>query len=200
MYAKRIGFVLAAALLVSIRVEARTVTAVWDANTDELTAGYRLHWDNQPNGGGDGYAFSVDVGNATSHEVDLIPGSTYYFVVTAYDAGGLDGPPSNEAFVTLPNEPPVLTNPGAQTSAWNANVSLQLVANDPDGDPLTYLATNLPPSLRIDPSSGTISGVVTAAVGMFTVTVTASDGAAQHQESFEWRITPVDVGVRPLGF
>src|SRR5688572_18501001 len=145
MYAKRIGFVLAAVLLVSIRAEARTVTAVWDANTDELTVGYRLHWDNQPNGGGDGYAFSVDVGTATSHDVDLIPGSTYYFVVTAYDAGGLDGPPSNEAFVTLPNEPPVLTNPGSQRSAWNANVSLQLVANDPDGDPLTYLATNLPP-------------------------------------------------------
>src|SRR5688572_18434699 len=116
MYAKRIGSILAAVLLVSTCVEARSVTAVWDANTDGVTVGYRLYWESQPQGGGDGYTFSADVGNATSHQVDLIPGATYYFVVTAYDSSGYEGPPSHEAFITLPNDPPSLTNPGMQTS------------------------------------------------------------------------------------
>lgn len=73
-------------------------------------------------------------------------------------------------------------------------MSLQLVASDPNGDPLTYLATGLPPSPRVDPSTGTISGVVSAS-GLFRITATASDGAARDVESFDWLVTPVRVGL-----
>lgn len=200
MYAKRFGFIITAALLISTRVEAKTVTAAWDPNTDQVTAGYRLYWDNQPQGGSDGaYAFSADVGTATSHQVNLLPGSTYYFVVTAYDSDGQEGPPSAEAFVALPNEPPSLTNPGRQTSVMGDNVSLQLIASDPNGDPLTYMATGLPPSLTIDPSTGRISGVVSSVAGRYTVTATVSDGAAQDRETFEWVIAPVGILSGPVG-
>jgi hypothetical protein len=39
-------------------------------------------------------------------------------------------------------------------------VSFTAAATDPDGQALTYSATGLPPGIVIDPSDGTISGVV----------------------------------------
>ena len=42
--------------------------------------------------------------------------------------------------VTPVNDPPVVTNPGAQTNAEGDTVSLQIVASDVDGPALTYSA------------------------------------------------------------
>ena len=54
--------------------------------------------------------------------------------------------------------PPVLGQPAAQSSALNANVSLPLVASDPEGKKLTFTATGLPSGLSINSASGVISG------------------------------------------
>ena len=43
---------------------------------------------------------------------------------------------------------PVLTNPGDRTNAEGATIALQMMASDPDSDPLTYSATGLPPGSR----------------------------------------------------
>ncbi len=44
------------------------------------------------------------------------------------------------------NLPPTLTQPANQTSAANATVSLALAGSDPEGAPLAYSATGLPPA------------------------------------------------------
>jgi fibronectin type 3 domain-containing protein len=71
-----------------------TVTLRWDKSPDRGVKGYRLHY---------GTTSSrtnwklVDVGNVATHTLsNLVPGKTYYCVVTAYNRAGRDSPPSNE--------------------------------------------------------------------------------------------------------
>ncbi|MEO1655521.1 MAG: putative Ig domain-containing protein, partial [Bacteroidota bacterium] len=61
------------------------------------------------------------------------------------------------------NNPPVVTNPGSQTSSEGQSVNLQIVANDGDSDQnqsLSYNASNLPAGLNINNNSGLISGTI----------------------------------------
>jgi hypothetical protein len=51
----------------------------------------------------------------------------------------------------------------------------QVTASDPEGTALTYSASNLPASLNINSSTGLISGTVTGAAGVYTITVTVKD-------------------------
>ena len=67
------------------------------------------------------------------------------------------------------NQSPDLVNPGSQSNGEGDNVNLQLMATDPEGDPLTWIADLLPPGLVID-GSGSISGAVAAgALGSYRV-------------------------------
>ncbi len=91
--------------------------------------------------------------------------------------------------IVVVNQSPQLTDPGAQTSLLNAVVSLPVVANDPENDPITFSATGLPTGLTISTTSGVISGSVTAA-GTYSVTVRASDGiSAPGTASFTWNVS-----------
>ncbi len=61
----------------------------------------------------------------------------------------------------------------------NAEIDISKAFTDPDGDPLAFSATGLPPGLTIDPVMGVISGEIAvgaAEEGPYTVTVTADDG------------------------
>ena len=121
-------------------------------------------------------------------------GSPYTAIVTATD-GSLS---HNQTFVwtiTNVNRAPVVTNPGDQTHAEGQTVSLQVVASDPDLDPLTYSASGLPAGLDIHPTSGLITGTVdyAAASGSpYTVIVTATDGSLSHNQTLVWTITNVN--------
>lgn len=96
------------------------------------------------------------------------------------------------------NRPPVLTNPGNQTSNVAATINLPLSAIDPDGDTLTYSATGLPAGLAINSSSGVISGApTTASTANVTVSVTDNRGGAASQ-SFTWTINPPALSINPL--
>jgi hypothetical protein len=81
-----------------------SVQLAWDANmltgdpnTD--TVGYRLHI-----GATSGnYDQVIDLGSATTATVsNLISGSSYYFVVGAYNAAGVEGPNSDEVSYSAP--------------------------------------------------------------------------------------------------
>ena len=123
-------------------LEASPVTVAWDANSEP--DGYVVYYGTAPGV----YTVSVDVGNQTSWQFDLVAGEKYYFAVRAYDSAGLYSALSNE--VSAVAGEPSLTNPGNQSDAEGTAITLALVASDPDGDTLSYSATGLPPGLSVD--------------------------------------------------
>jgi YVTN family beta-propeller protein len=88
---------------------------------------------------------------------------------------------------------PVLTSPGNQSSTWGSPLSLQLVATDPNSDPLTYSASGLPPGLAINPATGAIAGVPNVS-GTYTVVLAASDGFNSASATITWTVA----GAAPL--
>jgi sugar lactone lactonase YvrE len=89
--------------------------------------------------------------------------------------------------VTTPNSPPTIQPITNRQGLVGDVVSLQVSASDPNGDPISYSATNLPPGLSIGQTSGTITGTLGSA-GFYTATVTVSDGPQQASTSFDWNV------------
>lgn len=125
---------------------------------------------------------------------------------TAYFAGAIDEVVLHHAPLSQPdilalrdlrhatsilpsNQPPQITNPGAQSTVAGSVVSLPVIANDPENNPITFSATGLPTGLTISASSGVISGTAGTA-GNFTTTVSASDGInPPSTATFAWNIS-----------
>ena len=55
-----------------------------------------------------------------------------------------------ESSAPLPNNPPVVTNPGNQSGFTGMAVNLAIAASDADGEALTFSATGLPGGLAIN--------------------------------------------------
>jgi hypothetical protein len=175
--------VAALAILSSRTAAADTLTLAWDPNPEPEVLGYVVRVGTEPGV----YSKKVDVGKTTTWTfADAVAGQRYCFVVAAYAAEVGEGPNSAEV-CGMSNTPPVFTNPGAQTSNVGQSVSLQLRATDPEGMPITYGASSLPPGLSIAASTGLISGVTTTA-GTYTVQATASDGVLVASVSFTWTV------------
>jgi YVTN family beta-propeller protein len=86
------------------------------------------------------------------------------------------------------NGTPAITAIGDQNTIVSTATNLQVIANDPDGQSLTYSATGLPPGLSINTSTGLISGTP-ATQGSYTVNLTVSDsGGANAATNFLWTI------------
>ncbi len=71
-------------------------------------------------------------------------------------------------------------------------IDVGLVFTDPDGDPLTYTATGLPPGLFIDPDIGVITGMLepdASQGGPYSVTVTSTDPDGDTATTtFNWAV------------
>ncbi len=93
------------------------------------------------------------------------------------------------------NDPPVTTGIARQADVDGETVSLPTAPSfsDPDGDPLTFAATGLPPGLSIDPATGLISGTLSpdaSDASPFTVTVFATDpSGATVSTVFLWDVS-----------
>lgn len=88
------------------------------------------------------------------------------------------------------NRAPVVSNPGAQSSARGSAVTLDITASDPDGQPVTFSASGLPLGLSISQSTGRISGTISmSAAASYSTTVIASDGQLQGSTTFTWTTT-----------
>ena len=74
-----------------------TVTVTWNANTEADLQGYRVYVGTRSGA----RTQSFDVGNVTSTRLTLPLGSTYFFVVTAYDKTGNESAPSGELSKSL---------------------------------------------------------------------------------------------------
>lgn len=83
-------------LSVKTKPETVTVALAWDPNVDQVT-GYKLYRGLSPGN----YSEVRDVGNLTTTSWSgLQYGTTYYFVVTAYNDAALESVPSNEVSYT----------------------------------------------------------------------------------------------------
>ena len=116
----------------------------------------------------------------------IVPG---YWMLFALDGQGTPSI-SKTMRIAIPSVPTV-AGPGDQSSTIGDAVALQIEAVDVDGDPLSFGAEGLPAGLQIDADTGLIAGTPTA-VGLFPVSVTASDGVDQGQVEFDWEITAVE--------
>ena len=166
---------------------ADSINLLWDPTSGLV--GYMVHvrtesgWDTQ----------HFDAGSATEFTFpSAIAGQRYCFAVSAYLlTSALEGPNSAEV-CGYSDAPPTLDEPGNPFSTVNQPTSLQLAGLDPDGRPLTYGATGLPPGLSVMASTGLISGMVTD-LGTYTVTAWASDGVLSASQVFSWTITATPV-------
>ena len=129
--------------------------------------------------------------------------SPYSVTVTVTD--GVNPVPVNFSWtITEPvNNPPIVTNPGAQSSIEGNAVSLQINATDPESQPLTYGATGLPAGLSINTANGLISGTVAtgaSSASPYSVTVTVTDGVNPVPVNFSWTVNPVPAGPQVTTF
>jgi hypothetical protein len=143
--------------------------------------------------GAAGLPAGLELDAATGHIFGTVVASTAPFLrhvvtVAAVDAAGHIS--SVQFYWTVStNHSPIATGPGNQTNVRGDAVELQINAVDPDSDRLQYLATNLPPGLKIDAASGIISGTVApTAAGAFDVSVAVSDGRLLTTVAFAWHI------------
>ena len=168
-------------LIAPASVEARPIALAWDPNPEPEVTGYTLSYGTQPGV----YTNSVNVGNLISYQIDL-PGTQYYFAISAYTAAGLTSPMSAEV---AESSVIALTNPGDQNDAPGFTVSVQLAAT---GAPISYTATNLPGGLSINSSTGRISGTIgsgAAASSPYLVSASASNAAGNKSSvQFTWTV------------
>jgi hypothetical protein len=183
----RVVFITVLVLSAALRTQAATLA--WDPNPEPDIAGYRVSYGTQSGN----HTVSIEVGNVTTYEFLPPQSQRYYIVVQARNTAGLLGPKSNEVMYDAQapaNLPPSLTQPANQSSVQHTSVTLALTATDPEGAPLTFSATGLPPGLNINSATGHIAGTVTTA-GDFTVTATVSDGSLATSRTFSWMVSPL---------
>jgi RHS repeat-associated protein len=85
-----------------------------------------------------------------------------------------------------PNQSPAITSVPVQQATVGQLYQYQVVAADPDGDPVTYALSSGPAGMKIDPATGLVQWTPTAAqVGPNVVTLAAVDPAdARGMEQF----------------
>ncbi|MCF6354202.1 MAG: putative Ig domain-containing protein [Candidatus Polarisedimenticolaceae bacterium] len=112
------------------------------------------------------------------------------FVYTVADESGLQDSATVTITVNAVNDPPVVTNPGEQINAENANINLPIVVNDIDSATFSYLTTDLPSGLSINPVTGVITGILGyETAGVHSSTVTVHDGIDNTDISVVWTVS-----------
>jgi len=85
---------------------------------------------------------------------------------------------------------PVVNNPGNQKNKPGEIISLQIIASDPEGEDISFVAQNLPSNLEINLVSGEITGEIAEfaiLASPYNVTVTVTDESANStQIDFTW--------------
>ena len=146
--------------------------------------------------GADEFGASAPDGTLITGTLDAAAaaGSPYQVALVVTDGQGGSATAGFTWTVADDNGAPSLTHPGNnRTDAEGDLLSLQVEATDPDGDALTYGATNLPPGLTIDPATGVIGGTIafTAAAGSpYATVLTVSDAlGATATTGCTWTVT-----------
>ena len=182
------------AALATLHSLADTLTLAWDASTDPTVVGYNVYYGVASRT----YTNMINVGDVTTVTIsNLVPGVTYYFAATTYNAAGLESDYSTELSYTVPaaaNAQPTL-NVIASLSI-NENAGLQTVSltgissgstNETQTLTVTAISSNtaLIPNPTVSYTSPNTTGSltftpVTNGNGSATITVTVNDGGATN--------------------
>jgi hypothetical protein len=186
------------------------VSFTWKANAEPDLAGYKLYIGNQSRI----YSSSVNVGLTTTFRLaGLVPGTTYFFALTAYNTNGIESLFSNELMYQAPelptNSPPALNSlpdlvlledsspylvpltgisPGGSDEVQTLTISTS--SSDPGLIPVpvvNYSSPNSTGSLVIQPRPD--------AFGIAVITVTVDDGQLENSRtsrSFTVTVQPVN--------
>ena len=117
------------------------------------------------------------------------------FTYEVIDADGAVATATVTINVNSVNDLPTVNSITDQTDQDGDSVLLNLSTNfsDPEGEPLTFTSTNLPPGLSIDPNTGVVSGTIDTSAsqgGPYNVTVTAEDpSGGTVTDTFTWTVT-----------
>jgi hypothetical protein len=108
---------------------------------------------------GSGFACAIDGGAfascASPKSYATIARGIHTFEVHATDvAGNSDASPASHTWTCTGNNPPQFDPVADLLVDEGGTLTVQLVASDPDGDPITLGASNLPAGSTFDPSSG----------------------------------------------
>jgi hypothetical protein len=86
-------------------------------------------------------------------------------------------------------QPPVLNTIGDKAVSAGRLLQFTVSATDPDNDPLTYSASNLPPWATFTPATRTFSGTASQSGTYTNVQFTVSDGALTDSENITITVT-----------
>jgi hypothetical protein len=178
------------------------VSLAWDANTESDLAGYRLHY-----GTASGrYTLTTDISgpvNAVSIS-NLSASTTFYFVVTAFDAAGNESLPSNEVAVrpTVTGTAPTIVQAVevGTSSAYilqSGTLTIQVTGTNFQGGAVVGLGSGITvgPTSLLDSGHLTASIVVApaASLGTRTLTLTNPDGGAASRPNTLSVVKTVDI-------
>ncbi len=220
-----LGCFLFFALFLTIQLSASaagSVTLAWDSSTDPLVVGYNIYY----GGASATYTNTISVGTATNVTINgLVPGTTYYFAATTYNAANTESEFSSEVSYLVPqevvgtsNHVPTLNaigNFSINENAGQQTVSLSGISSGAanENQTLTVTATSgntgLIPNPTVNYSSPNTNGSLnfTPAVngnGSALITVKVNDGGASNNivtRTFTVTVNPVNQAptLNPIG-
>jgi hypothetical protein len=120
-------------------------------------------------------------------------GDKINLVVIPYDQDG-DGKPLVSQNMIIPNGPPkIISDP---PEFHGSTYAYQVIAEDPDGDPLTYSLFSAPPGMSIDVRTGMISWIINEkSAGTHGVEVIVQDpGGLKASQKYSLTMTVTDQG------
>ncbi|MEC8392594.1 MAG: putative Ig domain-containing protein, partial [Actinomycetota bacterium] len=122
--------------------------------------------------------------SGTSHESDI--GTRVFTIRATDDKGAFDEETFQMTVEGVPRNPPIITPVPDQVIDEDSPFSYQVIASDPEGDPLNFYGWELPNWVSVSPS-GLISGTPTNNdVGMNSINIRVADGTGEEATDQFW--------------
>ncbi|MBL3658195.1 fibronectin type III domain-containing protein [Fulvivirga sediminis] len=173
--------------LAAVAVSNNRINLTWDSNSTGET-GFEVYRTTSTSGLNYTLIATTEA-NATSYsDNQLFGNNTYYYKIRAIGPGSSSNY-SNQASATTANSAPILSTILNRSVQYGTSIILNIEANDPDGDALTFTFTNPLPSFASFDDNGYGVGELTLAPqesdqGVYNLELTVSDGLNSDNQTF----------------